>query len=1181
MTRTPLLLTVLVACAAGCRSRPATSGNPPDARASDGAGAVSPDVAAAAEQDGGGGDATEDEAEGAPAPEDEPLWPASPPVAIPPELLEPLAGGPDLPLRAPPANAVSGARRLGPAELPSFRPRFSPDGARVVFFGGTARAHDVYAANPDGSDLLRLTDDPGDDRDPTWDRSGERILWSSNRGGSYDLWSMRPDGTDVVRVTELPGDELEPAVSPLRYRYLALVQGDCGAYLAPVGEHDKLAFTRRHGGRTEVWFLSTDGFHRGRISPEDQACSSPAWPGSGLQLAWVCGAERRRTVHDAAADWDHDAEEAMAGLAGAEEYLDEPSPTNSCPASGKLADRWRDDSCLLALPRRYSRYAGPAVSSAADGLADPAYSANQILLLAATDGSGGLRLHPRAEDGWTPLTGAPAGARHPDWSPDGARLAFDAVDGGRSGAYVADADFYLQDVRDLVDYPELHGEHASPLLHRQAFVARPGEEREFFVAYEKLRYAQRAPFITADAALQAFHDEFTLLLRAAEETARRQLRRLTRGLYDLYSQRLADGGTEADRRFAVHFAVPWVLLEASRAVRNPAPTAQQTGQALEAGETVGHGPPVEEQFRTATTPVLQQVAEPLRDEVRGWVERILAHEGLGTIVVPGRPQPVPLDFGDFVLRGHYAAGPEAGYFIAAKWLGLVPLPLDESAFAFVATLDAAPAPADEPPAAGDPWERTAIVPPAAPAVRTLGELWDYFDRLAGTMMGRPVDVAIPHLRRLAAANPELLSPFQAAAVTERLAALRGPLPFRGLEGALTADGEPPPPAFVFLPRRYGLDQEFFHELTHPTVAERRLPQALDVFAALGNERAAELVDAAESGRAWVERYRAALAALRSASAERDSVTLGLTDLYHSWLAALATLARPAAVPAERVLRFARNQPWRDRQLLSALAGYAQLKHDTILYGVTEYVSECGGDEAVRAFVEQPIIPEPRPYVDPLPAFFHQLGRLADRGYRELYGGTPWAASFSYGLPEEPDIPCARDLADRLAIVAAKQLRGLPVTEEESAWMRFIGAYLEMYLLRQVPADRADIIVGADEGRTRRGVALVADVFHDPWDDRTLEVAIGRILDLYVAVPDTVGLRMTQGGLFSYHEFTQPLGERLTDDAWNELLERGAAPPIPAWTSSFVEPRPAAVTALPALPATFQEQAAARAAEAAP
>ena len=47
------------------------------------------------------------------------------------------------------------------------------------------------------------------------------------------------------------------------------------------------------------------------------------------------------------------------------------------------------------------------------------------------------------------------------------------------------------------------------------------------------------------------------------------------------------------------------------------------------------------------------------------------------------------------------------------------------------------------------------------------------------------------------------------------------------------------------------------------------------------------------------------------------------------------------------------------------------------------------------------------------------------------------------------------------------------------------------------------------------------------------------------------LTLANGGVFSYYEFAWPAAERLTDEAWRELLNSGQAPPRPEWTSSFI------------------------------
>src|SRR5690606_27988170 len=105
--------------------------------------------------------------------------------------------------------------------------------------------------------------------------------------------------------------------------------------------------------------------------------------------------------------------------------------------------------------------------------------------------------------------------QHPDWTPDGSHMVFDAIDAdGQRRIYVTHTAFYLQRVRNLQRFPELLGAGRSTLLDANGLVARLGSEKEFFEGYEKLRYQDRPQFITIDAALQAYRDEFVHMLRA-------------------------------------------------------------------------------------------------------------------------------------------------------------------------------------------------------------------------------------------------------------------------------------------------------------------------------------------------------------------------------------------------------------------------------------------------------------------------------------------------------------------------------------------------------------------------------------------------------------------------------------------------------------------------------------------
>ena len=74
----------------------------------------------------------------------------------------------------------SGAAELPPAGDQNGLPAWSP-GDRIVFTAGSQGTHDVYAVEPDGTNLVRLTEAPGEDYLPSWSSVGSRIFFSSDR----------------------------------------------------------------------------------------------------------------------------------------------------------------------------------------------------------------------------------------------------------------------------------------------------------------------------------------------------------------------------------------------------------------------------------------------------------------------------------------------------------------------------------------------------------------------------------------------------------------------------------------------------------------------------------------------------------------------------------------------------------------------------------------------------------------------------------------------------------------------------------------------------------------------------------------------------------------------------------------------------------------------------------------
>jgi len=84
-------------------------------------------------------------------------------------------------------------------------------------FGRSADARtvpEVYIMAADGSDVVRLTHDPGADSNPTWAHGDTEILFTSNRGGDLDVYAMAPDGSDVRNLTQNPAFDFVPDWTP-------------------------------------------------------------------------------------------------------------------------------------------------------------------------------------------------------------------------------------------------------------------------------------------------------------------------------------------------------------------------------------------------------------------------------------------------------------------------------------------------------------------------------------------------------------------------------------------------------------------------------------------------------------------------------------------------------------------------------------------------------------------------------------------------------------------------------------------------------------------------------------------------------------------------------------------------------------------------------------------------------
>jgi hypothetical protein len=596
------------------------------------------------------------------------------------------------------------------------------------------------------------------------------------------------------------------------------------------------------------------------------------------------------------------------------------------------------------------------------------------------------------------------------------------------------------------------------------FAIVPAKTEQFFYLYDNNHYEYIPNFITTDFYLQVLHKHFSSLLQKIEE--------------EKFIPQIAELLT------FLHQQANDFQLSETDPVLKPAAERATTFLAIAA---------------TLLTEKEYQVPEGWQAFFDEELDRILNAEGVGS----GFLDDPLLNYSQFTPRGNYTKTPELErYFRCAKWLNSAKIFIDDDEKFLSAALISIFINRSE--------KHAKLFADFNKALQVIVGDEDHLSMSAVVYVTRPEEIATPSRLK----DKETVNAVRADLMRRKTGRI---LPKGGDNDSQTQLERP---SVLFTAGRYTFDAEILSRLIHVLRPKplRPFPKGLDVFAALGNAEAENiLINEYNEQAAWPA-YGDSLKKLKAQFADGIDVN----RIFYSKIFNTINSVHEAD---DRYPHFMRTQSWKRKNLVTSLAAWTELKHDMLLYTVQPSAAQAGEGGG-------PPPPQHLSYVEPNTSFWQNALDLIGHQEAVLREMNLLTADIEYINKD------LREIAELLLKVSQKELSNDPISKEEFDELSWIGGKVEYLTFR---------IFGTDHlPEKERFVALVADVYN--YNGVYLEEAVGMVDDIYVIAEINGKPYLTKGAVFSYHEFTS--NTPLTDDAWRESLLKGKEYARPQWTKPF-------------------------------
>ena len=628
------------------------------------------------------------------------------------------------------------------------------------------------------------------------------------------------------------------------------------------------------------------------------------------------------------------------------------------------------------------------------------------------------------------------------------------------------------------------------MLGKNGFAIVPAEHNQLFHVYEKNDYADFPSFVTTDLYLQLFHLYFDCVLRDVEEKHLDSLMIVFSSQMEAEMKTLTSS-QNAEVKAAAEFGQAWFAVASWLFSHDKAPASAATLNVPEAYKKM----------------VMEEITKAID-----------AENGYSDMLEYFPPEEM-FGYSLFRPRGHYTRSKVCSrYFRGMMWLQTAHFGTNKPS----------------------KMKQIALIANVINQQPKLSAIYNKVSEPITYLMGTPDNVTLiqvaNRIKEMGLPIEQLLSSRKEMANLtkdiEEIAKRQMRIELKKTRGSKYV--------VDIMPQRYQPDAEALITTTDQDspVSLRPCPKGLDWMAVMGLPGAERiLIDELKETQRWAG-FPKALTTAR----KKTATTPWEACVANQWMYTLQSLGDTA----QSLPYFMQSPQWQKKNLNTALASWAELKHDAILYAKQPMLAECGDGGP-----EPPVV---KGYVEPNVKFWEKAIALVTRMDKVLT---------TYNLQTEKAKAVyerIKEMAEFCRDISKKELNGGKITDEEYNQIEIIGSTVENISLELVSEDNEMLQGWSDVVSTDKKVAVVADVFtasgeNVAIDDKcVLYEGVGPAYEIYVVVEIDGSLYLTRGAVLSYREFTRWISDpRLTDEEWQQELKKSPTGGTPSWMNEIIAP----------------------------